>query len=252
MIKKIKDCKKSVKIFIVFMTLILVLCGMTLVGIKVHRVRLARQSGILLAFDDYNPDNWSIYFDFFEENNVHVTYFVTLSQPTEFCYEAIQRGHEIAFHTTSHNNVIELTDEEIKEKVIDPIETFRSEGIELTSFAYPYGLRSNELDEKLLEYYNVVRGAYYYELHSKADLRKGYIDAYSIDNTHFGNDADYKNSIDNKLIELNENVGAVACFYSHAIGGGDWCVTKEHLQYLFDKANELGLKFYTFNELQKD
>ena len=97
-----------------------------------------------------------------------------------------------------------------------------------------------------------MRGAYYYELHSKADLRHGFVESYSIDNVNHSSDEEYEAAITEILTQLSNNVGAVASVYSHAIEAGDWCVTEERLVFLFEKAKELGLKFYTFQELQRD
>lgn len=245
------DKKKRVAVIILFS--VMLITAIVLGSIKLYRVKRTRESGILLAFDDASMDNWRQHFEFFEKYNVHVTFFLSIDgKPNDFCFEAMERGHDIGFHTTDHSDVTKLSKEEIQKKVIDPIENFRKEGIELTSFAYPYGSHTSELDEELLKYYKIVRGAYYYDLHSKADLRHGFIDAFPIDNHYLAKDEDYKARIDEILKELSDNVGAVACLYSHSIDGGDWCVTEEHLEYLFQKADELGLKFYTFRELQEE
>lgn len=244
--------KSQKKALLILLGILFLLTVIILGGIKLYRVKQARQSGILLAFDDYNVENWSSYFDLFDQYGVKVTFFVNCTEPTDFCYEAIERGHEIGFHTTSHFKVAESTPEEIQTGVIDPIETFREKGIELTTFAYPYGVYNEETNELLLQHYNVLRGAYYYDLHSKADLRHGFVDSYSLDNINHASDEEFEASITRILTELSDNVGAVASLYSHAISDGDWCVYEDRLVFLFEKANELGLKFYTFQELQKD
>ena len=59
--------------------IVVIALAVTLGSIKLYRVKQARQSGILLAFDDYNPDNWSAYLDFFEEQHVPVTFFVKIA-----------------------------------------------------------------------------------------------------------------------------------------------------------------------------
>lgn len=244
--------KKQKKTLLVMCGILFLAAACTLGGIKLYRVKQARQSGILLAFDDYNPENWESYFDLFDEYGVKVTYFVTCSEPTDFCYEAIERGHEIGFHTAGHFRVTEVSPEEIQKGVIDPIETFREKGIELTTFAYPYGSYTAELNDLLLEHYKVLRGAYYYQLNSKAVLRHGFVEAFPLDNIYYDTDEAYEEAVTRILTELSDNVGAVASVYSHAIDGGDWCVTKDRLIFLFEKADELGLQFYTFQELQKD
>ena len=244
--------KKKTKRLLVLGGVLFLAAAVTLGGIKLYRVKQARQCGILLAFDDYLADNWSSYFDLFDRYGVKVTFFVNCTDPTDFCYDAIERGHEIGFHTAGHVNLREASPEEVQETAIAPIETFRNGGIELTTFAYPYGAYTEELNDLLLEHYKVLRGAYQYELHSKADLRHGFVESYSLDNINHASDEEYEAAITKILTELSDNVGAVASVYSHAISGGDWCVTEERLIFLFEKANELGLKFYTFQDLQKD
>ena len=243
---------KKWKIAGILLGCLLLIIAVILGSIKLYRVKKARESGILLAFDDYNPENWSRYFDFFEQQGVSVTFFVSLEAPTDFCFEAMERGHDIGFHTVSHKNVLELSEEEVQQQVIDPIERFRQSGIELSSFAYPYGGHNDATDEKLLAYYKVIRGAYFYEVHSKADLRKGYVDAFPIDNHYLADDDEFRKQMDAILKELSENVGAVSCLYTHGIGGEEWGITEEHLQYLIERAKELGLQFYTFRELQEE
>ena len=46
---------------------IILAVGIVLGGIKLYRIQDRNQCGILLAFDDYNADNWAGYFDLFDE-----------------------------------------------------------------------------------------------------------------------------------------------------------------------------------------
>ena len=230
----------------------LLLIAATLGGIKLYRVHKAHQCGIVLAFDDYNAANWEDYFDLFDKYDVKVTFFVNAYTPTDFCFNAIDRGHEIAYHTAAHVNLPELTEDEVYEQAIAPIEAFREQGIELTTFAYPYGAYNQELNERLLQYYNILRGAYYYQLAGKHEMRHGFVESLSIDNVNYSSEEDYKNRIDSSLEELDANTAAVVGLYSHAISAGDWCVTPERLEYLLQKAREMGLQFYTYKELQEN
>ena len=223
---------------IIFIGVILLAAIVTLGSIKLYRVKQARQCGILLAFDDYNPENWEQYFDLFDQYNVKATFFVTCDEPTDFCYNAVKRGHEIGYHTAGHIIATDVSPEEVQSRIIDPIETFRNGGIELSTFAYPSGRYNDELNELLLQHYKVLRGAYYYQLNSKAALRHGFVESYSIDNYNHPSDEEYEASVTRILTELSENTGAVASLYSHAISGGDWCVTEERLIFLFEKADE--------------
>ena len=165
----------------------------------------------------------------------------------------LSSGHEIAFHTIGHVRLTEVSEEEVYAQAIAPIETFRQKGIELTTFAYPYGSYTEELNDLLLQHYKVVRGAYYYRLTSKETMRHGFVEAYPIDNGYFDTQEDYERVITDILENLHANKAGVACVYSHAISpGGEWCVSEEKLEFLITKAKELGLEFYTFKELQNN
>lgn len=116
------------KIIISAFAVFVLVTAITLGCIKLYRVRQARQSGILLAFDDYSADNWESRFDLFDKYDVKVTFFLNASEPTDFCYRAIERGHEIGFHSIGHIDACAATDEEIQTQIIDPIDTFRRGG----------------------------------------------------------------------------------------------------------------------------
>ena len=245
---------KKKSIFIVA-TLVLIAAA-AVVGIKWYRGYLREQernqSGIVLAFDDYMPENGEQYFDLFDEYDAKVTFFVNAISPTEFCEDARARGHEIGFHTTGHANLTELTEEEVYEQAIAPIEAFREAGFEFTTFAYPYGAYTDELNQLLLQHYNVVRGAFKCEPHVKDYMKRGFVESMSLDNANFESREQYEARIVEILTVMSEaEEGAVVPVYSHAIGDGEWCVTEENLEFLLKKAKEMGLKFYTFQELQK-
>lgn len=221
-------------------------------GIKLVRVYKARQCGIVLAFDDYNPESWEQHFDLFDEYDAKVTFFVNCSEPTDFCYDAIERGHDIGFHTIGHVNLKEVSEEEVYQQAIEPIEVFREHGIELTSFAYPYGGYNESLNELLQQHYKVLRGAYYYQLVGKDKMRQGFVESFSIDNVNYSSDEEFQQSIDAMLEELGNNTGAVVGLYSHAIGVGNWCISEERLEYILKRGKEMGIRFYTFRELQEN
>lgn len=219
-------------------------------GLKLYRVHLRDQSGILLAFDDYSPENWEEYLDLFDQYGVKVTFFINVSEPTEFCYEALDRGHEIGFHTVDHIRLTECSEEQIYEQAIAPIELFREKGVELTSFAYPYGSYNEDLNEMLLEHYDIVRGAYFCELNAKHNLRKGFVEAMPLDNVAFETEEQFQERITEVLTEVKNAKGIVVCLYSHTIDGGEWCISEDNLVFLLEKARELGLQFYTYQDLQ--
>ena len=129
-------------------------------------------------------------------------------------------------------------------------EVFRDGGIELSTFAYPKGSRNEELDEKLLGHYKVLRGAYFLQITDKHQFKEGYVESLSLDNGNYSSQEQYEAQIDDILANLKAGKGRVVSLYSHAIGAGDWSITEDRLLYLLRKAKEMGLQFYTFQELQ--
>lgn len=231
--------------------ILLAAAAVVLGGIKLYRIHQRDQSGILLAFDDYAAQNWEEYFDLFDEYGVKVTFFINASEPTDFCYRAMERGHEIAFHTVGHVDLTEASEEDVYQQAIAPLEVFREKGIEMTSFAYPYGKYNEELNKRLLEHYTVLRGAYQTEINNKHALRGGFVESQSLDNVSFESEEQYEQYITDVLNSVSAGKGNVISFYSHGISeGGDWCVGPDRLWFLFEKAKELGLQFYTFEYLE--
>ena len=248
--------KKIVIVVILCIVMCALLAGMFAMRayrrhVAAWQVQQRNQKGILLAFDDYNPNSWSEHFDLFDKYGVKVTFFVNLKEPDEFCAEAVKRGHEIGFHTVGHAKLTEVSKEEFYEETIAPIENFRSQGYGLTSFAYPYGRYEDWMNEELLQHYETVRGAYHFMGYYKESLKKGFMEAYPLDNTYFESDEQFREKVEELLdVLVGCDDGTVACVYSHAISGGGWCITADRLEILFREAAERNLVFYTFQELQ--
>ena len=214
-------------------------------------------SGILLSFDDYFPEQWEEHFDLFDKYNARVTFFVNGNSVTQFMLDAQKRGHEIGYHTISHPSLPALTREQFLEETISRIEVFSEHGINLTSFAYPYGRYELWMHDELLEYYKIVRGFTVpaagpnsfgpYEI---ADMKHGFINSKSIDNVYY-NDIEFQQFIDEALQMAKASEDVIITLTSHQISSTPhWGITPEKLEYLLKKGKEYGLTFYRYNELQ--
>ncbi|ULQ59642.1 polysaccharide deacetylase family protein [Brucepastera parasyntrophica] len=207
-------------------------------------------SGILLSFDDYSPANWVAYQYLFEKYNAKVTFFVALSSPTSFCFDAESRGHEIGYHTIHHCHLPELSRTTFYEETVLSVNNFRDQGIGLGAFAYPYGEWEPWMHEELLQYYDIVRGFekdfYIYE---KDRMKNTYIASISIDNIVYKNNREYERNISRmlKLAKMKEN--NIVPITSHRIDDSDWGITPERLEYLLRSCKELNLRFYTYKDL---
>lgn len=243
--------KKCKKLILVLGAFILSVILVAFIGLKIYlAVPQENPSVILLAFDDYYEENWEQYFDYFDENDVKVTFFVNSATPTEFCMEAVERGHEIGFHTMQHVDLTTASEEEVREQAIVPIEDFRKAGIEMTTFAYPYGEYTEELNRELLQYYKVLRGGFYYEPAPKDNFKSGFVESKPIDNNKFESELQFRWVINKMLYEARFNEGTVVSIYSHGIESGEYCITPERMEYIIQKAKDLNLEFCTYQDLQ--
>ena len=241
--------KKIISILVIFSIILLIVFARIFIFLPPQE----NPSGLLLSFDDYSPENWEAYFDLFDKYDANVTFFINsfdITEPTDFCYKAVERGHEIGFHTKYHNSLVDADEEEIYQEAIEPIELFRNAGFPLTTFAYPYGDYTDPLNQQLLQYYKVLRGGWHYQLNSKENLKSGLVEARCLDNANFESDLRFKLSVNKMLYETRWQEGTVVALYSHSIENGEWCITPERLEYVLKRAKQLGLEFYTFEELQ--
>ena len=208
-------------------------------------------SGIVLAFDDYFPETWEPYFDLFDRYGAKVTFFVMGDSVSSFMRYAQSRGHEIGYHTIDHPHLPILPKKIFFNQTISCVEVFRDAGIELSTFAYPYGDYQSWMHEELLKYYKVVRGFNENEfmLYSKENMKFGFIDSKSIDNIKYKSDSGFKREI-SKMIRLAKKQGKIISLTSHRISSYIWGITPERLEYVLAKCQKQGLTFYRYKDLQ--
>jgi len=207
-------------------------------------------SGIVLGFDDYSPDTWESNFDLFDAYHAKATFFVTLESPSQFCLNAQSRGHEIAYHTIHHPHLPKSTREEFFEETVSRISSFKSAGIELTTFAYPFGDYENWMNEELLNYFKVVRGYKNLQIYSKEYYLRGFIDSISIDNIKYGTDREFTDDIERMLQSIKFEPNSVIPLTSHSISSDKWGITRERLEILLKICQDMNLRVYTYKELE--
>jgi len=205
--------------------------------------------GIVLGFDDYTPDTWEQYFDLFDKYGARVTFFVTGDSVTNFMFNAQNRGHEIGYHTITHPRLTELSREQFFEETISRVNLFREAGIELTSFAYPFGSYKSWMHAALLKYYKIVRGFGGLRLYAKEEMKSGLIDSTTIDNICYMSEIKFQKLI-MKVVKYAKKYGKIIGLTSHQISDTDWGIKPERLEYILKKCQEYGLTFYRFKDFQ--
>ena len=124
--------------------------------------------GLCLSFDDDSIDAWFGLGDLFAKYGAHASFFVTRYQSfTPAQKDELQAlaaaGNSIEAHGKNHIHGIGYVSAHgieayLKDEVIPSIEMLRADGFDPVAFAYPYGERTNEMDDAITELVPIVRG----------------------------------------------------------------------------------------------
>ena len=205
-------------------------------------------TGILLSFDDQYYKTWEYFFYLFEYYNAYVTFFVT-GKPTKFSLTALENGHDIGYHSLNHKMLINVSDEVFKKETTGEVVNFRSAGIPLLSFAYPYGRFHDWMNDELLMTYKITRGFdNNYHVYRKTEIKNNFIYSKSIDQYYNKNDYDFVKSINMMLraVKFTEQ-DLVLPLSSHNIRSNTDCgISPVRLEYLLKTAKDLKIKFYRY------
>jgi peptidoglycan/xylan/chitin deacetylase (PgdA/CDA1 family) len=169
-------------------------------------------------------------------------------------------GHEIASHGTNHYNASSyLSDNSMKEyiktEILPSLNEMTLDGLHITSFVYPGGVRSVELDLALFDYFSVLRGTSYDKILAKNKshfLIRGenelLVYGLGIDNHYSHFTIDYILS----LLEYANNENIALILYGHKIADNDaseYVTSYNTLKEICSFVQEHNMEFLTLKEL---
>jgi len=149
--------------------------GLTFVTYRqLARDELPDGPGIALSFDDTSIDAWAAVRPMFDQYGAKVTFFVSRfgfvheAQRSEL-HALADDGHDIEAHSVLHLNAPEYVEDHglqayLDDEALPSIQVLQDEGYDISAYAYPFGARTGELDDALLEHVPLVRSvvfAYY-------------------------------------------------------------------------------------------
>jgi Polysaccharide deacetylase len=116
--------------------------------------------GVALMFDDAYPSVWLGVEDLLEANHAHVTLYITwyarLNQTDrDLIRQLSDAGHDIEAHSVNHLRGPDYVaahgiGDYITKEVVPSFEVLRADGYDPVSYAYPFGMRTDEIDNAIL------------------------------------------------------------------------------------------------------
>ncbi len=124
-------------------------------------------AGLLMSFDDKWVDAWFALRPMFAQYGARVTFFIayypdyTDAEKAELQQLAAD-GHDIEAHSIAHRRAPEYVEARglrayLDEDVLPSITLLENDGYPITTFAYPFGSRTDETDRAILEHVSYIR-----------------------------------------------------------------------------------------------
>lgn len=216
--------------------------------------------GIALTFDDNSIENWYSFMPLLDSFGVKATFYISsyhkLSIRQKQNLREIQaKGHEIAFHTTNHYDMVNLLGHlKIKElldcEIYKDLRKMNRDGFYPHTFAYPYGSHNEYLDQELCKIFKSVRalnGSNNYSKSFTGGLRNKVLYAIGIDNERRSlGKIEY-------LIDCASRNRNCLILVGHQIEntGARYQVSYVILKAILKKAKSLKMRFYTITEISQ-
>lgn len=123
--------------------------------------------GIALSFDDTSVTAWHALLPAFARVGARVTFFVSryaALQDSEHAllHELAAAGHDVEPHTVHHYNGPAYVEENgvgayLRDEIQPSIDALTADGYQVHAFAYPFGARTSETDDAILEHVPILR-----------------------------------------------------------------------------------------------
>jgi peptidoglycan/xylan/chitin deacetylase (PgdA/CDA1 family) len=235
--------------------------------ITIFLIECDSQKGtIVFTFDDDNVEDWHNSRDLFNQYKIRATFFITRPHKLDSLQiamlHALQKdGHEIGCHTLTHKNAVRYCDTSsienyIQKEVITANRILTQNGFELTSFAYPNGQSTPEMDSALLHYFKILRKATYNIEDTTIDcIDRTYSDGSSGIIDAMGIDVAYKITTENFETGLKRisQSGEALIVHAHEIddSAGNFSLSRDYLEQVFKLCETYHVRSITCAELSK-
>jgi peptidoglycan/xylan/chitin deacetylase (PgdA/CDA1 family) len=134
---------------------------------QLARGEVTPQAGVVLSFDDAAVDDWIAGADLYDAYGATLTFFVAYfdnldADKRSELHALNARGHAIEAHSVDHLRAplyveqLGLTSY-LHDEALPSIRWLEDDGFDVTTYAYPYGARTSEIDDAMLEHVPLLR-----------------------------------------------------------------------------------------------
>lgn len=134
---------------------------------QLARGDVSPKAGVVLSFDDAAVDDWIAGADLYDAYGATLTFFVAyfdnLSDRQRASLHALAaRGHAIEAHSVDHLRAPLYVEQRglstyLHDEAIPSIQWLEDDGFDVTTYAYPYGARTSEIDHAMLDHVTLLR-----------------------------------------------------------------------------------------------
>ncbi|WP_337965332.1 polysaccharide deacetylase family protein [uncultured Flavobacterium sp.] len=221
------------------------------------------KAGVILSFDDAYVDEWYMADQALKKYGWKATFNVcridSIGAPEiKKLLQMQKEGHEIAGHGYHHYNAVKFVKKHgitsyMNQEIEPMIESMKKHSFKVTTFAYPYGERSDALDKALSAKFKIIRGrAFGGEVPEKQDSyfnNSKIVFAFDIDNSHIHFSIPY-------LLELldyakkNDKILLLCGHKPVKNVTGNYQTKIETLEFICKYMKKNDLKYYTISDLE--
>ncbi|TDD95596.1 polysaccharide deacetylase [Flavobacterium cellulosilyticum] len=220
--------------------------------------------GVVLTFDDDYVEDWKKADTKLRDYSWKATFCICrigiMNRDRMHTLQDFQNyGHEIAGHGANHVNTLDYIAtngfQKFYEDEITPMMAkMNANGLNVTSFAYPYGVRSNLTDEQLFKTFSVLRattyGAYIPENQSCYYSRSKVVFGLGIDDNY----AHFSMPYILDLLAYANSQHKILILYSHKpveVVTENYQTKMENLVSICNYVKQNHMRFYTLSDLSK-
>lgn len=225
-------------------------------------IKKTYKAGVILSFDDAYVNEWFNADVVLKKYNWKATFCVcridSIGTPQINKLLHLQKeGHEIAGHGYHHYNAVKFVqqngiDDYIKQEIDPMILSMKKHSFNVTSFAYPYGEGSVELDKSLSGKFKIIRGRAFCGYKPKNEgcyyTNSKFIYAFDIDQSHIH----FRKPYLLELLDYAKKYHKILVLCSHKPVEkvtGNYQTKIETLEFVCNYVKQNNMKFYTLSDL---